>query len=81
MVKEYTGKVDNLLVERKDTHAAKEAAAKEQQQQEATRNAYATLLPLALPAPPLHTGGAPGHDMGGGFGGQPGAGYGGYGGY
>lgn len=53
-VQEYTGKVDFLLAERKEQADAKEQASKAQQQQEAQRNAYATLMPLALPAPPPH---------------------------
>ena len=54
MVKEYTGKVDTMLSEKKESLKAKEAAAKDVAHQEASRNAYATLMPLALPAPPLH---------------------------
>ena len=80
-VREYTGKVDDLLSERKEHLQAKEAAVKEQQQQEAARNAYATLMPLALPAPPSHGGGGSMPDLGG-FQGAPAAGFGGpYGGY
>lgn len=80
-VREYTGKVDDLLSERKEHQQAKEAAVKEQQQQEAARNAYATLMPLALPAPPSHGGGGSMPDLGG-FQGAPAAGFGGpYGGY
>ncbi|KAL6748149.1 vesicle coat protein clathrin, heavy chain [Haematococcus lacustris] len=50
-VKEYTGKVDMLMLERKEQTANQEAAAKEQAAHEAQRNAYQTLMPLALPAP------------------------------
>lgn len=50
-VKEYTGKVDMLLSERKEQAATQDQAAKEQALQEAQRNAYQTLMPLALPAP------------------------------
>ncbi|GAX80055.1 hypothetical protein CEUSTIGMA_g7494.t1 [Chlamydomonas eustigma] len=67
VVKEYTTKVDTMLIEKKETQQAQEAAAKDVQQQEATRNAYATLMPLALPAPPM-----PGQDgVMGGYGGMP----------
>lgn len=51
VVKEYTGKVDLLMSERKEHQQAAENQVKEQQQAEAQRNAYATLMPLALPAP------------------------------
>ena len=43
-----------MLSEKKESLKAKEAAAKDVAHQEASRNAYATLMPLALPAPPLH---------------------------
>lgn len=76
-IKEYVGKVDELLAERKDKEDAKEQAVKEQQQQEAARNAYATLMPLALPAPPV----APSNDMGGFQSAAPGGMYGGGAGY
>eukprot|EP00798_Chlamydomonas_sp_ICE-L_P023296 gene23296-30532_t len=71
VVKEYTGKVELLMSERKDQHEEKEAQ----------RNAYATLMPLALPAPP--TGGSsngygPSDTMGGFQGGQFGGAGGGY---
>jgi clathrin heavy chain len=51
VVKEYTTKVDQLVAERKEAAASSEAAAKEAAAAEAQRNAYATLMPLALPAP------------------------------
>lgn len=51
VVKEYTTKVDTLVSEKKEEAAAKHEAAKEVSAQEAARNAYATLMPLALPAP------------------------------
>ena len=85
VVKEYTGKVDTMLSEKKESVAAKEAAAKEAQHQEASRNAYATLMPLALPAPPLpgqqqhHDGGFGGAPHG--YGAPPPQGYGGFQGY
>mmetsp|Transcript_17321 Transcript_17321/g.52085 ORF Transcript_17321/g.52085 Transcript_17321/m.52085 type:complete len:1674 (-) Transcript_17321:219-5240(-) len=61
-VKEYTGKVDDLLAARKDNEAAKDAETKKVQAQEAQRNAYATLMPLALPSAPQQ--GAPGYSGG-----------------
>lgn len=86
IVKEYTGKIDMLVSERKESQQAQEAQQKAVQEQEAARNAYATLMPLALPAPDY--GGSAGMAPGmGGFGappvypGAPGFGAGGYGGY
>ena len=49
VVREYTSKVDHLVNDHKDEVSGKEQAAKEEAAQEATRNAYATLTPLALP--------------------------------
>ncbi len=51
VVKEYVGKVDLLMSERHEQAATQEAQAKEVAAQEAQRNAYQTLMPLALPAP------------------------------
>mmetsp|Transcript_18521 Transcript_18521/g.52003 ORF Transcript_18521/g.52003 Transcript_18521/m.52003 type:complete len:1694 (+) Transcript_18521:108-5189(+) len=51
VVKEYTGKVDLLLSERKDEVAHEEEKEKEAAAQQAQVNAYATLTPLALPGP------------------------------
>ena len=76
VVREYTGKVDGLLIEKKEDRQAKEEEAKKVQAVEATRNAYATLMPLALPAPPLpgqHDNGHPG--MGGHYGGPAAGGW------
>ncbi len=56
VVKEYTSKVDMLLQERQEQAATQEAAQKEQQTIEAQRNAYQTLMPLALPAPGVDSG-------------------------
>jgi clathrin heavy chain len=66
VVHEYTGKVDQLMSERKEQEKEKISAVQQQREQEAQRNAYATLLPLALPAPPLHSQHAPtgGHHYG-----------------
>lgn len=52
-LREYTGKVDLLMSERKDAKEASEATQAKEREQEAARNAYATLMPLALPAPPV----------------------------
>ncbi|KAA3464225.1 Clathrin heavy chain 1 [Gossypium australe] len=59
-IREYTGKVDELIKDK--IEAQKDIKAKEQEEKEviAQQNMYAQLLPLALPAPPM-----PG--MGGGF--------------
>ncbi|KAI7749880.1 hypothetical protein M8C21_023264, partial [Ambrosia artemisiifolia] len=61
-IREYTGKVDELIKDK--IEAAKESKAKENEEQDVIKqqNMYAQLLPLALPAPP---------GMGGGYG-QPG---------
>jgi len=92
MLKEYTGKVDLLMSERKEAREVIESQVDAIKQQEAARNSYQMLMPLALPAPAM-PGGQPGY---GGmpdpsqFGGAPPAGYGaaagftgqpGYGGY
>ncbi|OAY74815.1 Clathrin heavy chain 1 [Ananas comosus] len=52
-IREYTGKVDELVKDR--IEAQKEVKAKEQEEKEmvAQQNMYAQLLPLALPAPPM----------------------------
>ncbi|CAI6011217.1 unnamed protein product [Closterium sp. NIES-65] len=66
-VREYSSKVDELV---KDKEAAKkevEKKAKEEKEVIAQANMYQTLMPLALPAPPM-----PGQGMdGGAFGGAP----------
>uniref|UniRef100_A0A7S0V4E8 Clathrin heavy chain n=1 Tax=Polytomella parva TaxID=51329 RepID=A0A7S0V4E8_9CHLO len=70
VVKEYTGKVDLLVGERKDQQKEKEAVATQIKLQEAQKNAFATLMPLALPATNILSGpGAPGGGVGGGSGG------------
>lgn len=81
-VKEYSGKVDLLMSERKEAQQTVEAQAAAAREHEATRNAYATLMPLALPAPPMPGqggfqdayGAQPGY--GGGY--PPAGGYGGF---
>lgn len=60
MLKEYVGKVDLLMSERKEQQKEKEQAQQAQRNQEAQRNAYATLMPLALPAPNMTGPGGPG---------------------
>ncbi|KAK4774368.1 hypothetical protein SAY86_009303 [Trapa natans] len=65
-IREYTGKVDELIKDK--IEAQKEVKAKEKEEKDviAQQNMYAQLLPLALPAPPMPgMGGPPG--MGGGF--------------
>lgn len=76
------------MSERKEAKQAVEAQAEQVKQQEAARNAYATLMPLALPAPPpMTTGQQPDMSGANGYGGMPQPGYGGptggqaYGGY
>lgn len=84
-VKDVVSKVDLLIQERQDAINKAEEDAKKESADEAARNAYITLAPLALPAPAMPAqdaggygaggfggnqyGGAPGFDMGGGFGG------------
>ncbi len=62
MIKEYSSKVDLLMSERKDAKEAVEAQHEALKQQQAHVNSYATLMPLALPAPPM-----PGQQTGGGY--------------
>jgi len=47
-----TPQVDLLMSERKEQQAAAQDTAADAAAQEAQRNAYAQLMPLALPAPP-----------------------------
>ncbi|KVI07010.1 Armadillo-type fold [Cynara cardunculus var. scolymus] len=62
-IREYTGKVDELIKDK--IESIKENKAKENEEQDVIKqqNMYAQLLPLALPAPP----GMGGGQMGGGF--------------
>ncbi|KAJ6432493.1 hypothetical protein OIU84_019684 [Salix udensis] len=64
-IREYTGKVDELVKDK--IEAQKEIKAKEQEDKDviSQQNMYAQLLPLALPAPPMPGMGGP--TMGGGF--------------
>eukprot|EP00878_Enallax_costatus_P009783 GHUV01010216.1.p1 GENE.GHUV01010216.1~~GHUV01010216.1.p1 ORF type:complete len:693 (+),score=274.84 GHUV01010216.1:1211-3289(+) len=85
-VKEYSGKVDLLMSERKEAKEAVQAQQDNMQKAQAQANSFQMLMPLALPAPQM-PGMAPDH---GSFVGAPPAGYGaaagftghqGYGGY
>lgn len=51
-LRDYSGKVDMLMVERAERREKEQADENAQKQQEAASNAYLTLMPLALPAPP-----------------------------
>ncbi|CAN1748695.1 Clathrin heavy chain 1 [Linum perenne] len=66
-IREYTGKVDELVKDKLE--AQKEVKAKEKEEKDviAQQNMYAQLLPLALPAPPGMSGGG----MPGGYGPPP----------
>ncbi|RVW56591.1 Clathrin heavy chain 2 [Vitis vinifera] len=68
-IREYTGKVDDLVKDR--IEALKETKAKEEEEKDVVKqqNMYAQLLPLALPAPPMP--GMGGAGMGGGFAAPP----------
>ncbi|XP_024023044.1 clathrin heavy chain 1 [Morus notabilis] len=59
-IREYTGKVDELVKDKIEAQIEVKAKEKEEKDVIAQQNMYAQLLPLALPAPPM-----PG--MGGGF--------------
>ncbi|KAJ6750993.1 hypothetical protein OIU85_001518 [Salix viminalis] len=59
-IREYTGKVDELIKYKLESVNEVKAKEKEEKDMVAQQNMYAQLLPLALPAPPM-----PG--MGGGF--------------
>lgn len=81
-VKEYTGKVDLLMSERKEAKEAVQAQADTMKAAQAQANSFQMLMPLALPAPDAAAAGygaAPGYGHpppAAGFTGQPG--YGGY---
>ncbi|KAF7833783.1 clathrin heavy chain 1 [Senna tora] len=61
-IREYTGKVDELIKDRIEAQKEEKAKEKEEKDVIAQQNMYAQLLPLALPAPP---------GMGGGYGAPP----------
>ncbi|MED6187585.1 hypothetical protein PIB30_077852, partial [Stylosanthes scabra] len=65
-IREYTGKVDELIKERIEAQNEEKAKEKEEKEVIAQQNMYAQLLPLALPAPPM-----PGMGGGGGYGPPP----------
>lgn len=51
-MKEYSGKVDMLVSERKQAQESAKQEEKTAREQEQERNAYAQLMPLALPPVP-----------------------------
>jgi len=77
-MREYTGKVDTLIADKKERNAEKVTAAKEAQEQQMNQNMYAQLLPAALPAPGMEYNQAGPGTPGGGMGGMQGVGGGGY---
>ncbi|KAF4350817.1 hypothetical protein G4B88_002146 [Cannabis sativa] len=62
-IREYTGKVDELVKDKIEALNENKAKEKEEKDVIAQQNMYAQLLPLALPAPPMPGMGGPG--MGG----------------
>ncbi|GLT54485.1 hypothetical protein SLA2020_276780 [Shorea laevis] len=71
-IREYTGKVDELVKDKIESLIEVKAKEKEEKDVIAQQNMYAQLLPLALPAPPMSgMGGVPGM---GGFAPPPGMG-------
>ena len=73
-LREYTSKVDLLVSERKDAQQAEMSDEAAKKQQEAQSNAYLSLMPLALPAPPVA--GDAGFGGGAGYGAPTANGYG-----
>ncbi|KAL7229187.1 hypothetical protein ACSBR2_007811 [Camellia fascicularis] len=63
-IREYTGKVDELIKDKIEALSEVKAKEKEEKDVLAQQNMYAQLLPLALPAPPMP---GMGGGMGGGF--------------
>jgi clathrin heavy chain len=51
VLRDYTGKVDSLVEDKKDRNDERVAAEKEAVEQQMNQNLYAQLLPAALPAP------------------------------
>ncbi|KIY97205.1 hypothetical protein MNEG_10758 [Monoraphidium neglectum] len=76
VIKEYTGKVDLLMSERKEAKEAEKGAVEAIKQQQAAANSYAMLMPLALPAPGQGGGPELGYAPHPGIGGVPPPGYG-----
>ncbi|PKA50598.1 Clathrin heavy chain 1 [Apostasia shenzhenica] len=62
-IREYTGKVDELIKDKIESQNEVKAKEKEEKEMVAQQNMYAQLLPLALPAPPVPGMGG----VGGGF--------------
>ncbi|KAG5064119.1 hypothetical protein JHK85_005302 [Glycine max] len=52
-IREYTGKVDELIKDKIEAQKEEKAKEKEEKDVIAQQNMYAQLLPLALPAPPM----------------------------
>nr|CAD1822052.1 unnamed protein product [Ananas comosus var. bracteatus] len=52
-IREYTGKVDELMKDKIEAQSEVKAKEKEEKDLVAQQNMYAQLLPLALPAPPM----------------------------
>ncbi len=69
-LRDYAGKVDALVSARKEAQEAAVSEEASKRQQEAQSNAYLSLMPLALPAPPLPGGGGGGGGGNGQFGAQ-----------
>jgi clathrin heavy chain len=59
-MRDYTGKVDSLVADKKERNEEKVTAHKEAQEQQMNQNMYAQLLPAALPAPGMESGRHPG---------------------
>ncbi|GJN13995.1 hypothetical protein PR202_gb00764 [Eleusine coracana subsp. coracana] len=64
-IREYTGKVDDLVKDKIESQKEEKAKEKEEKDLVAQQNMYAQLLPLALPAPPMPGMGGPPPPMGG----------------
>ena len=64
-MREYTGKVDALVEDKRERNEEKVTAEKEKQEQQMNQNMYAQLLPAALPAPGMETVQGMGQGMGG----------------
>ncbi|MCI28375.1 clathrin heavy chain 1-like, partial [Trifolium medium] len=60
-IREYTGKVDELVKDRIEAQNEVKSKEKEEKDVVAQQNMYAQLLPLALPAPPMPGMGGPGY--------------------
>jgi|TARA_B110000967_G_scaffold205873_1_gene251345 clathrin heavy chain len=65
-MRDYAGKVDALVADKKDRNTEKVEAEKEAVKEQMNQNLYAQLLPAALPAPPM-PGMEHGNGMNGGY--------------